>query len=535
MNAPTRRARRPRFVILIFSLLATFCVVVGVTIALAPWVQRARVLRDLQSAEPDVRMRAMVNICRRAAEDEALFDAVADLLADESTAADVADAGVKALQCAEVWGPAVGLGWVKFLERRVVEGEPVLRTAVALEIAEAGLHGQAVVEAAAAHALLAALLADEDANVRYAALRAAATTARAAAVAAELADDEHATVARLASIVSALAGQGNVTTLVPPPGDVLIEVWRETLTAEVERALRRYLSPPQGEYADVIAAAAASGLAPMFEQSPNVRQAVQPIRWTGEDGRFFRELALLENLPAGSVDIAITQDMPDLVRVAAVRAAKDASEDQWLNTFDSDHAGVRHLAALAALRRLDRDKLQAIAKRLNRTFYDNERMGGAMLVGLAGLDANILRDRLSRERQWVVQQHVKLGLLMLGQDIDIDFDALLARSDMPRQSVMLAQIHTGRIEGLDTLFRPLSGDAGELRDMLDHQRFWPIVKRYLPDNAPRFDLWADPALQQFQCDVLRTWYLMNRSRLNFDAQRKRFTTEGHREPPSADQ
>ncbi len=46
--------------------------------------------------------------------------------------------------------------------------------------------------------------------------------------------------------------------------------------------------------------------------------------------------------------------------------------------------------------------------------------------------------------------------------------------------------------------------------LLDELRWWYVLNRYLPEDAPRFDVWGDPLLMQFQVDTLRNWYLLNR-------------------------
>jgi len=522
MHATPRRRGGRRWLILMISLLLTLCISIGLAIAFTPAVVRYVFISRLDDPDDNVRMTGMVFVCRHAADDPAVFDAAAKLLADEATDARTADGIVRALRCAEVWGPRVGRGWVRWLEQRLADGDASLRTAAALKIARAGLDREAVMADARLHALIKRLAADEDPGVRYAALKAAVATPVGGQVVQQLQADDHATVARLASIISAV--QSGAPLPVLPAAGPNVRRWRSLLEPgqSTETLLEAYRDPPPGEQADVIAAAAASRLAPHFNDNPQVQAALEPVQWLGVEDRFFRELAVLENLPTGSVEFDMAQEMPGLVRAAAVRVARHVSEDDWLNAFDSEYAGVRHLAALAAMERLDRETLNTLARKLSRTFYDNERMGSAMLIGLAGLDARTLRDRLKRESVWVVKQHVRLGLLMIGEPIDVDFDALLLRSDMPRQSVIVAMLHTGRIEGFDQLLRPLSGDGGALRDELDRLRFWPMLKRYLPPDAPRFDTWADPATQQLQCDALRAWYLVNRSRLTFDAASRRF-------------
>jgi hypothetical protein len=96
---------------------------------------------------------------------------------------------------------------------------------------------------------------------------------------------------------------------------------------------------------------------------------------------------------------------------------------------------------------------------------------------------------------------------------------------VPTSTVYLAMLHSGLIDALDRLLDPL-GRAEGLRRTLDQQRFAPVLRRYLPGEAPPFRLHADPLLQGFQADVLRDWYLLHRARLSFDPDARRWTLDG---------
>ena len=239
--------------------------------------------------------------------------------------------------------------------------------------------------------------------------------------------------------------------------------------------------------------------------------------WSGDPARFWRELAHFESLPPASTEITLTDQMPGLVRVAAVRASKATDPFDVLAMFDTDEPSVRRLAVLTAFDRLSSSEADKLIDRLLHTFDDSHRMAGALLAGLLGR-ADAIDRRLEREQAWVVQQYLKLGKMMAepASQMAVDPVGLIARSDVDELDVVWALLHAGDRRGLDHLLDPLTGSSERLRSQLDQERFWPILKRYLPVGPQaRFWMWADPALQRFQCDVLRTWYLAQARQMHF--------------------
>ena len=62
----------------------------------------------------------------------------------------------------------------------------------------------------------------------------------------------------------------------------------------------------------------------------------------------------------------------------------------------------------------------------------------------------------------------------------------------------------------------------DLIDLLVHKRWWRVLKKYLPADAPLdLSLWADEEVQQFQIDVLRNWYLLESARISAPAAENR--------------
>jgi len=308
-------------------------------------------------------------------------------------------------------------------------------------------------------------------------------------------------------------------------GEAGLLAWRAMLGVPLDAAATAALvayyerAESVGEPADPLAAAAASRVPEALAASPTVEPG-----WTGRAGRALRELAWYESLPAGSTPLEIDEAMPPLMRVAAAAADADLTPDEMHAALDAEPAAVRNLACLVAVDRLDAEAVAELADRLSHHFLDHRRMAGAMLIGLRGGPVDLLEARLEREHVWVVRQHLRLAAMMLGRDEQLvdQLPALLARDDVPTSSVHLAMLHTGLIDALDRLLDPL-GSAADLRQTLDQQRFAPVLRRYLPREAPPFRLHADPLLQGFQTDVLRDWYLLHRARLSFDPGTRRWT------------
>ncbi len=284
-----------------------------------------------------------------------------------------------------------------------------------------------------------------------------------------------------------------------------------------------YAEAPDTEAADPLAAAAASRLMPLFATDERVREAIGPIAWTGRPGRPWRELAVYAGLPRRWGKLAATAAMPDLVRVHAVRAMGEPAMDDLFPAFGSDKPGVRHLACIAAIERFEPRLCHETAAQLLREYRDESRMSGALLAAVSKTDPQLLRDRLEHETVWVVRQHLLLGLMMMGERDDFAAQAigLLSRPAMPQSTVLWAMMHHGEIAALDSLFTPFGADSGYARRQLDEQRFAVLLQRYVP-AAPRFDVWADVRLGQFQVDIMRTWYLVQRPALRFNRAEHRF-------------
>lgn len=280
-----------------------------------------------------------------------------------------------------------------------------------------------------------------------------------------------------------------------------------------------------GEEADPLAAAVVGVL---WRDSPPPADA--PPTYSGRPGRALRELAMFESLPTGRYDIELTDEMPDLIRLHAVRASRRSSPADLLRVFNSDQPTTRDVACLVAIERFGRDGCRDLAHQLLASFNDNQRMAGAILAGMVEPDERLIKLLRLRHEQadaWVVRQIAAIGLRMAGQNVEApDFPALLARRDVPRTTIILAMLHTGRLDGLDWLISPFGEEPLSLRLLLDQLRYWPVLRAYLPD-APPFWLYGDAEIQQFQVQFIRDWYLINRPRLRFDEATRRFALPPH--------
>jgi len=226
-------------------------------------------------------------------------------------------------------------------------------------------------------------------------------------------------------------------------------------------------------------------------------------------------LAVLEGLPVGQYTIPLTPDMPDMLRLAAIAVTQNPNPEDLFDLFASDASTLRDLACIVARDRFSTDQLTKLTASLLHDFNDNAKCSGAILSGLTGLQTKLLDKKARDEDIWSVQQILKLGLWMQGREPDMKKLApgLLSRGDLPTTTILLAMLHRNHPMALEYLFNPPGEESTDLIEWLDQHRWWRVLQRYLPKDAPPFWVWADPDLEQFQIDVLRNWYLLNRHKL----------------------
>jgi len=237
-------------------------------------------------------------------------------------------------------------------------------------------------------------------------------------------------------------------------------------------------------------------------------------------------LAALEGATPGSIDITLCDAMPDMLRLAAVRADATPDVDDLVPLLEHPRAAFRDLACVVAVQRFDDTVLDKVIVQLIKSFNDDAKQSGAILAGMTGLQPQLLAKRAAAEDQWLVKQVMLMGMWMQDQPLPDGADGdqlargLLSRDDLPTTTILLAMLHRGDDAALDYLLKPRGEPIIDLNDLLDQLRWWHVLDAYLPADAPPLWVWADgppqtqpdPArlyLTDFQIDVLRSWRHLN--------------------------
>jgi len=233
-------------------------------------------------------------------------------------------------------------------------------------------------------------------------------------------------------------------------------------------------------------------------------------------------LAVMEGQPTSRFAIAIPDTMPPALRLGAVAGMTDPQPDDLRPLFTAPGFVMRDLACIVAADRFSDDDNRTLISSLLNDFNDHAKRSGATLAGLTGLHPQLLAKKARDEDIWSVRQIMYLGMWMQGKtpiengtEIDMDQLApgLLTRTDLPTTTILLAMLHRKHPQALDYLFNPRGEERLDLIELFDQFRWWRVISRYLPDDAPPFWPWADAELEQFQIDLMRDWYLLNRHRL----------------------
>lgn len=268
------------------------------------------------------------------------------------------------------------------------------------------------------------------------------------------------------------------------------------------------------------------------------RLGITPDAWPGEDDvrGWLTMLAALEASPdLSQLELpGLPGVTPPLHRIAAVAAGVSQDPDDLGPVFRSEVSTLRDLACLTAYQRFEGGRLDPLIVKLLTDLNDTDKMSGAILAGMTGLQPELLRKRYASEDQPEVRVVMRLGLWMQG-DRDI-LDPPEALMLVERESlnigstVLLAMLHVGEQwpqtgaarAALDYLLNPRGEPDVALRTFFDQLRWWRVLGHYLPAllgeaggeaDTPPFWVWGDPQLQSFQIDVLRNWYLLHRHEL----------------------
>lgn len=518
----------PRLRPLLTSLAVTAAVaaVVGLFFApdLARDLQHRRQLDAItaENLNEDAYRRALNFVALRADDRPGFRDAVINRLDGLDDARFTAVAA--ALDHAGVWTREhiPDAAWLRRLGGLADSPSPDARVAAAQALADLGDIHRDTPAGERLHGLLQRLVADPDPRVRLNTLTALATL-RWTGPLPELTRDDHPTVARRACILLGLIGNEKTTSLTLdnlPPDLTLPAAW----------AMHR-LAPER--------------------VTPTLRH------WLDRDGPY----RLAARYALEPLALRASFDSPE-----DALAAEPEAYRPWLT---HDDPALRGVAAVMLTDRFDRARLTPLARELLTAVGENareRRLGGAVLCGVAdlypsgivgGLSAvlaergdftrdqvramgddelaelglrrvDALRARAEHESDWPTRQVYRLALWMRddappgpgsaadstpNDDDDADFAdfalALLQRRDVPAPTVLHALLHTGHADAaLSWLFNPAGEPPVDLDDLLVRRRWWTVLDRYAPPDAP--PLWpAAPAeLRRFQLDVWREWVLV---------------------------
>lgn len=209
-------------------------------------------------------------------------------------------------------------------------------------------------------------------------------------------------------------------------------------------------------------------------------------------------------------------DLPDALQLAIIRAAPGATADDLLPLLSSNETHVRDLACVTVIERFGQDDaLRRLVRDSLLNYSDDAKRSGAVLSGLTGVGMNLLKSRAELEDVWTVLQIMRLGLWLQGRQPSLDGRAadFWMRKDIPKSTLLFVLLHRDPRTAMNLLLHPRGEPLLDVIDLLNTKRWWPVLSRHLPDDAPPFWVWADEGFQAFQLDTLRAWYIVNGHRM----------------------
>lgn len=179
--------------------------------------------------------------------------------------------------------------------------------------------------------------------------------------------------------------------------------------------------------------------------------------------------------------------------------------------LDSSDAPLRDVGCVLAARDLPIDVQDALIE----TYLAGDTtqiITGALLAGVTGRRNALLADTLEEQTDWAASRGIWVGMWMQGKGPYGDFTpgSLLARDDLPRSSLIMALLSRPDADAYEALLNPTGEAPDDLIPLLEDYGWWRVLNHYLLEDAPRWVPTDDPALQQYQADLLRDWYLVNR-------------------------
>ena len=496
MAVTSKRSGRVQW--LIVSLFLTTAAVVPLAWFVGPHAIRWHLLGKLTSPDLDQRQRGLNYVIRRAGERPLVLNGA---IRQASRAIDADDRDnflqiANALQLAGRWRhpPIPADLWLYWIDSLAADSDAEARIIAAQQVAQL----QDLAGDKRLSKILGRQFADDNEEVRYNVLIAAA------------------------ELAGCTEDNGPYTTLIAKATqDAMPAIARE---AWIFLGLLRATETAAPAVTDLPAEVACALLwATAGQYDARLQQAVVPL------ADMAALLAELEQAAVGKRQIAVAPDWSDTLRIAAVAVSSAPDPADLRTALDSPMPAVRDAACVVAAERFSNEQNEALIKSLLTDFSDNAKRSGAILAGLTGLQSRLLEKKMQDEDIWAVRQIHRFGMWMQGRlpEMDEQVPGLLTRDDLPTTAILLAMLHRTPINALDIILSPRvdelqldrkslnlpesEGDAPvSLKKLLVHYRWYRVLRRYLPEDAPPLSLWADDDLQQFQIDVLRNWYLVNR-------------------------
>lgn len=268
------------------------------------------------------------------------------------------------------------------------------------------------------------------------------------------------------------------------------------------------------------------------------------------------ESAQLHTIAAKDID---TRD--PYLHLASLTRADRLTHENFISLFSSRVSSIRDQAVLIALERLPRDEQRKLIDMGLDSLNEPMLISTAMLLAMMGDDvANIhgdqteidaLVEKLKHREAITLPREQSTQKLMLQVALWVRGDQLkkpaavdlVGHAQLPNTTIWLAMLHRGEPDALAGLLNPSGSPPTIPLDSLDPQaanqqridlaqgnlqkligeqqpiptglhellidyRWQNVLMRYLPEDQPPVNFWADTWLQQFQIDLLRHWALM---------------------------
>ena len=200
-----------------------------------------------------------------------------------------------------------------------------------------------------------------------------------------------------------------------------------------------------------------------------------------------------------------------LDQLPSAPADRSYDEAEIRRLLESPDAPLRDVGCVLAARDLPVDVQEALIEAYL-AGDTTRKITGALLAGVTGRKNAWLAEVLEEQSDWVAARGIWVGMWMHGKGPYGDFTprSHLARDDLPRSSLIMALLSKPDADAYEALLNPVGEAPDDLIPLLEDYGWWRVLNHYLLEGAPRWVPTDDPALQQYQADLLRDWYLVNR-------------------------